>query len=327
MMGPRMSISRAFDLGAEHSRVLLGAVTNVIAADGVAGEAGRRLLEMAGRELEQPVPRSERPATDTNALTSWRSPSGRRWLVDAAVVAACIDGEVTRTKQAEVERLASVLAVASPWVRWLDAVRRRRIGAVRRALYLRSPDARRVLARTWAEEGLLGIWRALRFVLGLHRDPTLAARFRALGELAPGSVGRSLFDDFSARGLSFPGERGGLPERMFHHDLMHVVNGYGTDPSGECELAGFYAGFVSSFGGGDGFTFIATALATFHLGLPVSPAIVHPATGAFDPARVMAAFDRGRCLQVDIMGAWDYWPLMPLTVEQARARLGIADAP
>jgi hypothetical protein len=56
----------------------------------------------------------------------------------------------------------------------------------------------------------------------------------------------------------------------------------------------------------------------------VSPAIVTPATGAFDPRRVLAAWLRGRRLNVDVLGRWDYWSLMPLTLDEARAHLGIA---
>ena len=77
----------------------------------------------------------------------------------------------------------------------------------------------------------------------------------------------TFFDDFQARKLAFPGERGGMPERTVHHDFMHIINRYGTDAAGECELAELYAGSTP----GDSFTFIGIALATFHLGMAVSP--------------------------------------------------------
>lgn len=112
-----------------------------------------------------------------------------------------------------------------------------------------------------------------------------------------------------------------MPERMIHHDIMHVLNHYDTDPAGECEIAGFYAGFCS----GEAFTFIVTVLTTFHLGMKVSPAAVEPARGAFDPARVLSAFLRGRQLKVDVMGPWDYWALMPLSIGEAQRRLGLSD--
>ena len=112
-----------------------------------------------------------------------------------------------------------------------------------------------------------------------------------------------------------------MPERMLHHDLLHVLNGYDTDAAGECELAAFYAAFAE----GDAFTFFVIALATFHLGLTVSPSVVVPATGAFDPERALAAFVRGRGMRVDVMGAWNYWELMPLPIPEVRTLLGIAE--
>ena len=171
----------------------------------------------------------------------------------------------------------------------------------------------------WHEEGVLGLLRAIVFALGAHRDPGLAARYRALKDLPPGSCGRAVSAHFETRGLAFPGEKGGLPERMVHHDLMHVINGYDTDPAGECQLAGFYAGCAD----GDAFTFLVIVLATFHLALPVSPAVVQPSRGAFVPRQVLAGFLRGRRLRVDVMGPWDYWSLMPLPMEHARLALGL----
>ncbi|MBC8068179.1 MAG: hypothetical protein IAG13_07585 [Deltaproteobacteria bacterium] len=260
-------------------------------------------------------------ATPRDVAESFSSPVARRILVEALLIPACIEGEVTQAGASVVRSFARSVRVRSHWVGIVGALHRRRTWPVKRQLFARSPDARRVLARTWAEDGLGGLWRALLFVAGRHVDRPLASRFRALGELSVGTLGRQFYDDFAARGLAFPGEPGGLPERMIHHDLMHVVNGYSTDPAGECELAGFYAGFSN----GDSFTFIVTALATFQLALRVSPAIVSPARGAFDPARVLGAFLRGRRLNVDVMGAWDYWALMPLPLDVVRERLGIAE--
>lgn len=327
---PPRTLARALDLDPRQAHAALAALRCVLTASGEPGASGRRLLAVAAATLEvgddRPPPAS---ATDIVAdlgaelRAAFPSAAARRVLVDALLIPACIEGEVTAAGEARVRALARALGVRSHWVRVLGPLRRRRVFAVKRQLYPRAPDGRRILRRTWAEEGLPGIWRALRFVLGLHVDPPLAARFRALATLPPDSLGGRFFADFAARGLAFPGEPRGLPERMIHHDLMHVVNDYTTEPAGECELAGFYAGFAD----GDAFTFIVIALATFHLGLPVSPPMVLPARGAFDPARVLAAFLRGRRLRVDVMGPWDYWALMPLPLAEVRARLGIADPP
>ena len=304
----------------QQARAAFGAFRAVVEADGKPGPAGARLLEVAARTLALGDDWHAVPAASAaEAGEAFPSAEARRTLADALLIPACIEGEVTAAGEAAVLSFARDLGVESHWVRLVPALRRRRVFAVKRQLFRRSPDARRLFQRTWAEEGLLGVWRAVWFILGFHRDPPLAARFRALGELPKGTLGRLFFDDFQARGLAFPGEARGLPERMVHHDLMHVVNGYGTDSAGECEVAGFYAGFSP----GDPFTFMVIVLSCFHLGMPVSPAMVLPTRGAFDPARVVAAFLRGRRLKVDVMGRWDYWALMPLPVEEARERLGI----
>ncbi len=318
-----MSLARELGLTEREAAAAFGAIRAVVEAQGEPGPNGARLLEVAASALDLgPAFYALAPASAAEVAAAFPSAAARRALVDALLIPAAIEGEVTTAGVALVRSFARLLGVTSHWVTLLVAMSRRNVFAIKRQLVRRSPDARRLFARIWAEEGLVGIGRALLFVLGVYRDAALAARFRALGALPEGTFGRQFFDHIVSRGLAFPGERGGLPERMLHHDLMHIVNGYGTDAAGECELAGFYAGFCP----GDSFTFVVTVLTTFHLGLPVSPAIVEPARGAFDPARVLAAFLRGRRLAVDVMGAWDYWALMPLPLELVRERLGIAAA-
>jgi hypothetical protein len=319
-----MTFAKDFQLTVAQARAALGALRSVVEADGAPSTHGARLLEVAADSLELGDDWRRLPPMGAAPVGEvFPTLEARRALVDVLIVAACIEGEVTSNGEAAVRKLATALSVRSPWVDLLPALRRRQVFAVKRQLVRRSPDGRRILARTWAEDGLLGVWRALRFVLGVHQDPALATRFRAMRALPEGTVGRTFFDDFQARKLALPGERGGMPERMVHHDLMHVVNRYGTDAAGECELAGFYCGSTK----GDAFTFIVIVLATFHLGMAVSPSVVTPARLAFDPARVLAAFLRGRRLRVDVMGPWDYWTILPLSIEEAQERLGIGQSP
>ncbi len=315
------TLARTFALDPGQARAIFGAARAVVEADGPARDRGAHLLAVTSATLELGDDwRAHPAATPAGLAAAFPTPRARQHVIDALLIPACIETEVSAAGLARVRSFAAALGVRSHWLATLGALHRRRVFAVQRQLVRRSPDGRRVLARTWAEEGLLGVVRALLFVLGLHRDRALAGRFRALARLPAGSLGHQLVTEFTTRGLNFPGERGGMPERMLHHDLMHVINGYATDPAGECELAGFYAGFAD----GDAFTFFVIALATFHLELRVSPAIVTPARGAFDPARVLAGFLRGRRLQVDVMGPWDYWALMPLPIAAVRERLGIA---
>ena len=316
------TLARALGLTADQARAALGAVRAVAEADGPPGVRAAQLLAVVSTTLDLGADWLRAPvATPAVVGAAFPDASARRALVDALLIPACIEGEVSAAGEAMVRSFAAALGVRSPWVGVLGALRARRVFAVQRQLVRRAPDGRRVLQRTWQEEGYRAIFSVLWFLLGRHRDPALAARYRALAGLPVGTLGRRFHDDLAGRNLAFPGEAGGLPERMIHHDLMHVVNEYDTEPAGECMLAGFYAGFAP----GEWFTFIVVALATFHLGLPVSPAIVTPARHAFDPARVLAAYLRGRRLRVDVMGPWDYWALMPWTIEAAREHLGIAE--
>ncbi len=310
------SLARALDLSAAQGTAALCAIEKIAGAEGPPPERTAHLVEVCRRALGVPSPAASGPTVSA----AFPSPGMRRALVDALVIVACIEGEVSLARERAVHAMAEELGVRSHWAALPPALRKGRVLTVKRALASRSPDARRLFQRTWEEEGLAGMARALLFVLGLHRDAPLAARFHALSASPEGSFGRAVADHFRAKGITFPGERNGIPERMVHHDLLHVLNGYDTDPAGECELGAFYCGFVE----GDAFTFIVIVLATFQLGLRVSPAAVTPARGAFDAERALAAFLRGRAVRVDVMGRWDYWALMPLPLAEARARLEVA---
>jgi hypothetical protein len=302
------------------AHALIVALDDVCAA-GPSSSRSEALLGVCATTLETTVEESRRDRTSLAQAVA--TPEERRALIDALVIAACIETTVHADKERVVKSYATKLGVRSPWVELLPALRAGRVLAIKRALMSHSPDARRLFARTWSEGGVRGVLEAVSFALGLHRDAPLASRFRALSGLPNGTFGKAFFEHLDSRGLTFPGEKGGIPERMIHHDLMHVVNGYGTDPAGECEVAGFYAGHASRIGDPDWFTFFVIVLATFHLDLPVSPAVVTPARGAFDPLRVMPAFLRGRRMSTDVMGAWDYWSLFSITLEESRVRLGI----
>jgi hypothetical protein len=316
-----LTLAQLFALDESRRLAAFSAVSAVLE---VSVDPARRkdLLAFGARTLDLDAPdESSLPPTELAAI--FTDEQERLGMAHALVIAACLGPEVTAEGEARVNAYADAMGVRSRWVRLLGPLRRRATFAVKRALIRSSPDARRLFTRTWQEEGVRGFGRALLFVLGVARDEALAKRFRALEQLPSDSFGAHFFHHVRSRGLTFPGEKGGMPERMVHHDLMHVLNGYDTDGAGECELAGFYA--ASS--GGDAFTFIVIALAAFQLGLAVSPAAVTPTVGAFDPERVANAYLRGRSLQVDIMGPWDYWQLMPLSREEAARRIGISLSP
>jgi hypothetical protein len=72
-------------------------------------------------------------------------------------------------------------------------------------------------------------------------DPELAARWSALEELPPGTLGRRVWELYQARGFTVPGLPGSAPPLLAQHDWVHVLAGYGTTVESELEVFAFIA--------------------------------------------------------------------------------------
>ena len=72
-------------------------------------------------------------------------------------------------------------------------------------------------------------------------DPALAARWEALGALAPDTLGHRVWQFYRARGFAFPGSEGSAPPLLAQHDWVHVLIDYGTKVESELEVFGFIA--------------------------------------------------------------------------------------
>jgi len=70
-------------------------------------------------------------------------------------------------------------------------------------------------------------------------DRQLAGRWRSLGELPVGTLGRGVFDFYRDRGFVFPGLAGSAPPLLAQHDWVHVLAGYGTTLESELEVFGY----------------------------------------------------------------------------------------
>jgi hypothetical protein len=117
-----------------------------------------------------------------------------------------------------------------------------------------------------------------------------------------------------------PGERGGIPERAIHHDVGHVLAGYGTDSLGEILQAAFQAGYMRK----DGFGFLLLGIIHWHMGIQITP-VSEGVTGFFDVDKVMTALARGAACQLDLSDPeqFDFWAFAGKPVEQVRAELGV----
>lgn len=94
-------------------------------------------------------------------------------------------------------------------------------------------------------------------------DAPLAEAWAAFQDLAPGSLGREVWNMYRGRGFGLPGTTGGASAYLAQHDFVHVLADYGTNLKGEFEV-------FSLIGRADpdpkGFAWIATLVGLFETG-------------------------------------------------------------
>lgn len=243
-------------------------------------------------------------------------PARRERVVQAMILMALMDGDVTQAEVALARTYASELGVDEPRVANLGHVAEGRL----RTLWLdlaRRSFARPIFERTLREKGPMGVWKIVGPMVGLAQDPTLARKYIALGELPEGTFGRAYFRFIVENELGFPGE-GIVAEEGVWHDLAHVLAGYDTTPHGEVSVVSFIAGTARE----DPFFWLFSIALQFHLAIRVSP-YSEGATGHFLPEVVAPALLRGLRVTKDLSRAWDPFPHFARPLRDVRAELGV----
>ncbi|MEQ8718109.1 MAG: hypothetical protein RIE08_10935 [Acidimicrobiales bacterium] len=157
-------------------------------------------------------------------------------------------------------------------------------------------------------------------------SPELLAKWRALGELEKGTLGRAVHDFYQARGFRFPGEPGSVPPLLAQHDWVHVLADYGSRLEAEIEVFAFMARASDN---PEAFALLGMAITLFHTGLLPS------AAGFFEadkgnlakdgmPERLADAFRRGALGRgsVDYI-ALDYFSMAHRPLDDVRRDFGI----
>jgi len=163
-------------------------------------------------------------------------------------------------------------------------------------------------------------------------DPELAEQWAALGGLPAGTLGRGVWEFYTARGFTFPGLAGSAPPLLAQHDWVHVLAGYGSTLEAELEVFAFIARANDR---PEGFSLLAMVVSLFETG-----ALAH-GMGMFDAApgqlshagmaaRVADAMRRGAVSHgldgsapdVDLLGV-DWFTLADAPVAELRQRFAI----
>lgn len=297
------------------------AMKTVALADGELSASELHMMECIQRIFGTTFsPEELVPIAPTDLARALPDPQLRRQLVQGLIVMSLIDREASSQETDLVEQYAQALEVSIPEVKDLRYLLKGEI------LHLRLDLARRFWLREkvigiWNSEGIRGIYKLVRGLLGKYENAELAARYKALEQYPSGSLGRVYWEYCRNNGFALPGEKDGAPEPILFHDCAHVLSGYGTEPEGEVQVACFSAGFQRR----DPWLFVFFVLLQFHVGIRMTP-ITKARTGFFDPAKALIAIQRGASMNVDLNNGWDYWPVMGEQVEELRRRYNILPA-
>ena len=94
-------------------------------------------------------------------------------------------------------------------------------------------------------------------------DRELADRWMCFADLAPGTLGRGVWDMYRSRGFGLPGSIGGASAYLAQHDFVHVLADYGTNLDGELEV---FALIGRADPDPKGFAWLATLIGLFETG-------------------------------------------------------------
>ena len=243
-------------------------------------------------------------------------PQWRERILRGMTLVALFDGEPRLEQRQLLEQATAALRVDPAPLRTFTQIMESRLLAVRLDLGRRS-FVKAALGATLRQEGFRGAVGVARVLLG-QADPAMAARYQALRDYPEGSFGLAYARFIDRNRFSFPGEVGGPPPPVMHHDCCHVLGGYGTTPAEEGAVLGFQAGFERL----DPFYVLLFALAEFELGFGATPFIAGE-RDRLDPERIFAGMAHGALVNTDLIAAVDPWEHFAEPLEAVRQRFNV----
>lgn len=303
----------------------LRAMRQLAAARGEIGPATRNLLAAAQRHVLRTDIDIDTlaPIAPAELAAAFHDPALARQFAQAMCVVSLAEGPATAAQSRLMDAYAGALGVDEPAVRVLHELAHHHMVLFRLDFLRRShlaDAARGALHR----DGFMAVARSLAAFRGLREDAALAARYKALGDLPPDTLGHAFWAHCTENGFAFPGQPFGFPEAGIYHDFTHVLSGYGPTPDGEIQVGGFTAGYKRH----SPFFVILFVILTFSAGVNVTPT-AQPMSRAILSREGLAdgffaAVARGARVPIDLSDNWDHWAWVEKPLAAARAELGIA---
>lgn len=241
----------------------------------------------------------------------------RKRMLQLTALAVLLSRPVRPESVAFMKALAQRLATHDPVIEVIDALAQGRRLKVRLLAMRRA--FRVILKEAFVAEGPMGVLRfvgAMLMKFAVNKDRHW--QYKRLGLLPEGTLGREYWKHMTTVGFGFPGEPGGIAQTGAYHDIAHVLAEHAATPLGEIQQGSFQGGNRRE----DGFLFVQFVILQFHHGVRITP-VTDPVEGLFDPRLVLWAIHHGARCTVDMTHQWDYWPLMALPLDEARARVGL----
>lgn len=321
---------------AEAQAVAVG-LASVAAPPAGLTDVQRVLLEAVCSALtDHPIDLADyRPVTtdDVAALLARRNLAFRTRIVQLMLLAALVLRPLPPEVAARIERVAADLGVEEGMV---EVAQRFAAGSLGLA------------AIDFDRNGYTSHWAAadrheLHTARGLAQawdddvdDPELAARWAALEALPEGTLGRGVWQLYTARGFAFPGLPGSAPPLLAQHDWVHVLADFGTTVESELEVFGLIARANDDM---RGFSLLAMVVSLFETGYLRTGAglfqsdvghVSGPGHGRRMAVRLADAMARGAWCRDTVTGApdvdflrVDWFTLADLPLAEARARFDL----
>lgn len=298
--------------------LVLGTLTTVAAKPEALTQTEQQFLEVVNQLHQGNVTIDNLfPVTPVQIAEVITQPHRRQRLLQMAMVMAMVDSEITPIQQKKLRSLADALGVNEQGLRILHK-------AVNEHKLLAQIDMMRRLMGKFMnaacqEEGIVGIKKMVIPLLNQGEDAEIAWKYRQLGLLPQGTLGRVFWQHCTEHHFSFPGEVGGIPERMVFHDFGHILSGYNTDLQGEIQQAAFQAGFMHE----DGIVFLLFVILHFYWGIQNTP-VADVDVELFNIPLIMQALQRGAACKVDFSAHWNFWEVVDVPIPELRDRYGIS---
>lgn len=159
-----------------------------------------------------------------------------------------------------------------------------------------------------------------------EHDGELLAEWKGLERCAEGTLGAAMYAYYLGHGFVFPGSPGSVSPTLAQHDWIHVLADYATVVDSELEVFGFISTAIPD---PKGFSWLAAVIGLFETGTIEEGAggvLQRDAGHLSKPGmaeRLADALRRGRICNRDVIYGVDYFELVDLPLEEARARLDI----